>query len=828
MTWSDDPELQEMFVGEVAERSAILANGARTLRNGDMTPQIAGELLREGHTIKGTGRVMGYDHVATAGEMLEMIWRWIQRGDITPLPIFGRILEGLSNSLPGALTDPGQLDEAMAAVLEYFEGEELPDELPRPPSAAPMPDKKADLEVVDDEPESGGEGSGAEEPASEASQKEESNDDETVEDDAEEEPDPAASEEQEDDSEEGESEPKTAGDEPEPEPSEEKAKSEPSVPTTEQPPSPPSLKSSSPPEEQTASVIEFPTPEGGVAVAEKPSPGPRGEGEVDEALADLGGLIASVQDWAAEEIINVNAGRLYGLVNHLVTMRIDVDALKAQLGELGNDVAADPFFAERVAAIEQAVDPIAEFAESLETEGLQLASVPLTEITGTLPQLVSYLAKKTGNEVRLDIRGDDILIDRQVVDMLDDAVRQLVVNGVVHGIEDAATRVGVEKTGAGVISVVASEEDTSLKLVVTDDGRGIDWNRIRDKAITDGLIDGDAELAPDRMRALLYQDGFSTLEEVGELAGDGMGLGLVRDAVEALNGSFRVESVPHKRTSVTITVPVHRAMQRALLVVSGAFTWGIPAAAVEEVIPMSAAAITVTDDATVIRWDEQEVPFGSFADVVGFTTSRLPTQVVVVSSSVGQVALAVEGVLGTRQVAAKELGALLAGSETVIGAALLGGDEVALVVDTASLVERQRRLAADGPSFSSPRVLIVDDSLGVQQVVSSALATSGFMTSVAGSVADALGSLQSESFDALVVDFSMPRADGVALVHMVRQRHANTPIVMLSGVADEADVERAKQAGVDAFFDKSDFREGGLAEKLHELIAERREEEQTA
>ena len=812
-----------MFVGEVAERSAILANGARTLRKGDMTPQIAGELLREGHTIKGTGRVMGYDHVATAGEMLEMIWRWIQRGDITPLPIFGRILEGLSDSLPGALTDPAQLDEAMAAVLDYFEGEDLPEELPQPASAAPNPVEKG-LEVVDDEPEVGGEESEAAEPAPEASQQDESND----EDDAEDERDPDASKEQEDESDEEKPEPEAAKNKPEPEASIEEPGSEASEPMAEQPPPPPPLKSGSPPKEQTASVIEFPTPEGGVALAERPDSNPREEGEVDDALADLGGLIASVQDWAAEEIINVNAGRLYGLVNHLVTLRMDLDALKVQLGDLGNDVAADPFFSERVAAIEQAVDPIAEFAESLETEGLQLASVPLSEITGTLPQLVSYLAKKTGNEVRLDIRGDNILIDRQVLDLLDDAVRQLVVNGVVHGIEDAATRVGVEKTSTGVISVVATEEDTSLKLVVSDDGRGIDWNRIRDKAITDGLIDGDAELAPDRMRALLYQDGFSTLEEVGELAGDGMGMSLVRDAVEALNGSFRVESVPHKRTSVTITVPLHRAMQRVLLVVSGPFTWGIPAAAVEEVIPMSAAAITVTDDATVIRWDEQDVPFGSFSDVVGFTTSRLPTQVVVVSSAVGQVALAVEQVLGTRQVASKELGALLAGSETVIGAALLGGDEVALVVDTAILVERQRRLAADGPSFSSPRVLIVDDSLGVQQVVSSALATSGFMTSVASSVADALGSLQSEQFDALVVDFSMPRAEGVALVHMVRQRHANTPIVMLSGVADEADVERAKQAGVDAFFDKSDFREGGLAEKLHALIAERREAEQTA
>jgi chemotaxis protein histidine kinase CheA len=467
-------------------------------------------------------------------------------------------------------------------------------------------------------------------------------------------------------------------------------------------------------------------------------------------------------------------------------------------------------------------------AESIETEALELASVPVRDMTTTLPQLVSYLAKKTGNDVRLEVEGEDLLIDRQVLDMLDDAVRQLVVNGVVHGIEDAETRLGVEKAATGVIRVNAEQEESNLKLVVTDDGRGIDWKMIKNKAIEKGLIDSDSDMAPDRMRSLLYHDGFSTLEEVGELAGDGMGMTLVRDAVEALNGSFRVESVPHKRTSVTITVPMHRAMQKALLVVSGQFTWGIPEVAVEEVIPMSAAAISVTDDATIIKWDDKDIPFASFSDVVGFTTSRLPTQVVVVSSSVGQVALAVEDVRGTRQVAAKELGALLAGSETVTGAALLGGDEIALLVDTASLTERQRRLAAEGPTFASPRILIVDDSLGVQQVVSSALATSGFMTSVAGSVADALGALQNEVFDALVVDFSMPRADGVALVHMVRQRHANTPIVMLSGVADEADIERAKQAGVDAFFDKSDFREGGLAEKLHELVAERREAEQTA
>ena len=794
MTFGNDPELQEMFASEVAERSARLADGARALHKGEVTPQMAGDLMREGHTIKGTGKVMGYDRVAAAGEMLEMIWRWIQHGDITPAPIFGRILEGLSASLNVALTDPDELDTAIAAVRDYFEGEELPEPLPVfDPDAA---EERAPLELVDTDTStseatdeatseaSAEEAASIEEPGEEtpkpedSADAEDSNEDSNEDSDEEEEPEDSTDEDDEDDEDEDE--------ETEPE----------------------------------AAVIEFPLPEGDGDQAPK--------GEFEEALSDLGGLIASVQDWAAEEIVTIKAGRLYGMVNHLVTLRMDVDALKAQLEELKQAVAADPFFSERVGAIEDAVDPIGELAESIETEGLNLASVPLSDITSTLPQLVSYLAKKTGNPVKLEVSGENLLIDRQVLDVLDDAVRQLVVNGIVHGIEDADTRLGVEKPGSGTISVSASQEDTNLKLVVIDDGRGIDWKLIKNKAIEKGLIDEDADMASDRMRALLYHDGFSTLDDVGELAGDGMGMTLVREAVEQLNGSFKVESVPHRRTCVTITVPMHRAMQRALLVISGKFTWGIPEAAVEEVIPMGAAAINVTDEATVIKWDGKDVPFAAFADIVGFTTNRLPTQVVVVTSAVGQVALAVEEVIGTRQVAAKELGALLAGSETVTGAALLGGDEVALMVDTASLTERQRRLAAEGPSFSSPRVLIVDDSLGVQQVVSSALATSGFMTSVAGSVADALGSLQNEIFDALVVDFSMPRADGVALVHMVRQRHANTPIVMLSGVADANDVERARQAGVDAFFDKSDFREGGLAEKLHELISERRAAEQTA
>jgi chemotaxis protein histidine kinase CheA len=415
-----------------------------------------------------------------------------------------------------------------------------------------------------------------------------------------------------------------------------------------------------------------------------------------------------------------------------------------------------------------------------------------------------------------------------VLERLGDAIRQLVVNAAVHGIEDPDTRLGAGKPGTGVIRIEAHKSDVNLEVTVVDDGRGIDWHAIANKGSALGILEEEAELSPESLRALLYRSGFSTREAQDELSGDGEGLAVVREAMEEMNGTLTLQSTPGAQTAISMTVPSHRAMQKALLVVAGGIVWGIPETSVMEVIDMSTAVIAVTDEATVLEREDGDVPFASFADLMGLVAVGVPSSVVVAASSVGPIALGVESVKNTRRVAAKELGAVLSDADAVTGAALLGGDEVVLLVDTTRLAERQHEIAADGPGFSPARVLIVDDSRGVQQVVSSALATSGFNTAVAGSVADALGELQSGSFDALVVDFSMPRADGVALAHMVRQRHGDLPIVMLSGIADGEDIDRAREAGVDAFFGKSDFREGGLAETLRELIAARRQREQTA
>jgi CheY-like chemotaxis protein len=195
----------------------------------------------------------------------------------------------------------------------------------------------------------------------------------------------------------------------------------------------------------------------------------------------------------------------------------------------------------------------------------------------------------------------------------------------------------------------------------------------------------------------------------------------------------------------------------------------------------------------------------------------MPSQLLVIQSPTGLVALAVDEVLDTHEVATKDLGPLLSGSSVVSGVALLGGDETVMLVDAGRIAERMRSVEAvsEGPVHT---VLVVDDSQGVRQVVSGVLAAHGFSTVAAGSVSDALAALSRNDVDALVVDFSMPRADGVALVHMVRQRYGVIPIVMLSGVASDEDRSRAERAGVDAFFDKADFAKGALVETLRDLI----------
>jgi chemotaxis protein histidine kinase CheA len=536
-------------------------------------------------------------------------------------------------------------------------------------------------------------------------------------------------------------------------------------------------------------------------------------------IGNLGGLLASTDTFAASETTGVDVAKLYRLINRVAELRLDAEALSSTNEALRLAATSSPT---EVAALatrwEAAVADIIRAVTEIQGQAVSLVAVPLATVTSTVPGLVRFLAKKTGREVRLEVVDDHIELDLQVLENLGNAFRNLIVNAVEHGIENPEDRTAAGKPATGTLRIEAAVEDGRLNLSVSDDGRGLDWDALKEVAVARKLLREGQDVSEEQLRALLFETGISTSPSHSELSGSGQGFNTVARLVRDLRGSVRLETLPGKGTTVTLTVPAFQSLQRALIVEAAGRRWGIAEPAVlDRFSIIDADRINVAGSQEVV-WGDGMLPIGSFARAAGLPDTDPHRDVVVLATRSGPAALAVSGIVGVREVATKSLGPLVSGTDLITGAALLGGGELALMLDAEALGAASQQTRTSLVPDVSQRVLVVDDSPGVRQVVAGALTAGGFETVVAGSADEALAIVAGGDVDAIVVDYSMPGSDGIALVESVRARSRSLPIVMMSAVAERADQDRAHAAGVDAYFDKSDFREGALVSTLHSLL----------
>ncbi len=783
-----------MFLEELEERVARLVEGGQAMQQGQVDSELSGTMLREGHTIKGTARVMGYEAISRAGWLIEQLWRGIQHGDIDPYPNLGRAIEALAATLPAAAkADPDagtpELAEAIAQLNRVSgvggDDDPAPPSPPAPP-VPPAPPNPPPPPPSGPPPAPEGSAGGATGPSDAVGVPEDR-------------ATPAAEEAAAADEVDDESEGATVV----PLPGAFEAVRAPEIPIVAgEPPEP----------EPVSAATTEPVPTAGIEIDVDTDEAGEWGGSATVSGPDLGGLLGALETWATGQTMMVSAGRLYRLINYVAGVRIELQALAKRLGAAATDDVTEEY----VGGVRKDIETIADTTVELEADALGLAAVPVKEMTNTLPQLVRYLSKKLGKEVRFEVIGDEELaLDRQVLDIVSDPIRQLIVNALYHGIEMPADREAAGKPATGLVSLTMAVKNHKLEIIVSDDGSGVNWPSVRLSAVEQGYYEAGEPSDPEKLQPILFFPGFSTAPD-GELGTVGSGLSNVADAVESLYGRIRLDSAENG-TTVTVVVPTTRDLQRVLIVDAGNMKWGIPEAAIDEVVPVAGAKITIGGGGRrTLRIGDQDHRVVSLADLVGATDPRPETKFVRLAHRIGCAAVGVQRVLGVREVAAKELGPLLAGPSHITGAALLGGGDVVLLLDAGALVQRSQDVPQ--PLTPGARVLVVDDSQGARAVVSGALASSGFTTSVAGSAAEALEVLGEQEVDALVVDFSMPNEDGVELVHQVRERYAGLPIIMLSGVATPEDQERAVNAGVDAFFDKADFREGALAEALRNTL----------
>ena len=526
---------------------------------------------------------------------------------------------------------------------------------------------------------------------------------------------------------------------------------------------------------------------------------------------NLGGLVAELEVALDGETTRVDSARLYALINEVVEMRLDAQAMVSAASaialEVNHALPASGLNA-KTRNLESAAERFHSVLQSLEEKALVLPSVPFGEVTSTFEQLVRFLSRRLNKDVTLRVVGDDLLVDRQLVDRLREPLRHLVVNAVDHGVEPAKDRIAAGKPPTGSIVVEVTKIDHHIQVSVSDDGRGIDWDAVVAAARDCGLLDSESP-SPASMQAFLFAPGFTTVQQTDDVSGDGSGLAMAAELVESLNGGIAVGSTPGDGTTVRLTLPSSLALQGVLVVEAGGHQWGIPLAAVDTTV------MVVGESRDGVRYRNSDLPIVPLAHALGLAVSGEPEEVVVLTARGGLHAFSVASVLGRRQVAIKDLGPVLGGTNILGGAAVLGGGQAIGIIDPSALTAP---IAKQMPPDGLPRLLVVDDSRGARQLVAAALGSAGFDVTAAGDAAEAIVALDKGHFDAVVCDFSMPGHTGVELVGLLRQRLPLLPVVMVSAVATPEDQSAAYAAGVNAYLDKSDFREGVLAATLRSLL----------
>lgn len=329
-----------------------------------------------------------------------------------------------------------------------------------------------------------------------------------------------------------------------------------------------------------------------------------------------------------------------------------------------------------------------------------LRMVPVSTLFGRFRRLIHDLAIETGKTIELVTEGESTEVDKTVIERLFDPLVHIIRNSCDHGLEKPEDRVAAGKSASGVIRLSAHQAGGEVLITITDDGRGIDVERVRAKAEANGLLQPGQVVSEDELLGLIFHPGFSTAAQVTNLSGRGVGMDVVKRTIESLRGSIVVKSVSGQGSTITLRIPLTLAIIEGLLVRVGEGSYVIPLAAVEECLELSLEEDLRSRGRSIITLRERLVPFLRLRDL--FDTGTKPDtyqKIVVVGTGQERVGLVVDQIIGNHQTVIKAMSPLHRGVAAFAGATILGDGSVALILDIAQLIamsqpREERRLAA--------------------------------------------------------------------------------------------------------------------------------------
>jgi chemosensory pili system protein ChpA (sensor histidine kinase/response regulator) len=477
-------------------------------------------------------------------------------------------------------------------------------------------------------------------------------------------------------------------------------------------------------------------------------------------------------------------------------------------------------------------------------EGLmRTRMVPFDSMVPSLRRTVRQAAQELGKRAQLKVEGAQGEMDRNLLERMKAPFEHMLRNALAHGIESPQQRLAANKPLDGTVTIRVSRESTEVVLRISDDGAGMDRDAIRRKAISLGLLNPEANLSDRDLYGFILEAGFSTAEQVTQLAGRGVGMDVVHSEIKQLGGSLVIDSIPGTGTTFTIRLPFTLAVTQAILVKLGESTYAVPMSSVQGVVRIALEDYSrrLGSGDPTYAYAGEDFKIYELSQLLGVPQGRVidETQLPLLMTRTGdqRAAVRIDAVVGSREIVVKSVGPQISSVPGIFGATIMGDGSVIMILDLAPLVRRVASLRASVAAGEAPDVaeivqvpvlpevrrktmiMVVDDSITMRKVTTRVLERAEMDVITAKDGLDAVEKLQDSVPDLMLLDIEMPRMDGYELATYMRNdaRLKKVPIIMVTSRTGEKHRQRALEIGVERYLGKP-YQEADLLRQVQETL----------
>ena len=521
----------------------------------------------------------------------------------------------------------------------------------------------------------------------------------------------------------------------------------------------------------------------------------------------------------------------------LLAVGTAVDAAASTLDEARREAGrCRQVLAARIAEFEDHAAAAEDLNSRLYREVIASRMRPFADGAHGFPRLARDMARTLGKHVKLEVLGQSTEVDRDILEKLEAPLTHMVRNAIDHGLENPTERQAAGKAEAGSVRVEARHRAGTLAITVTDDGRGIDPEKLRRKVVDRGLVTPEmaADLSEAELMEFLFLPGFSTAAAVSEFSGRGVGLDVVQDMVRTVGGTLRLTSKPGRGTTFHLQLPITLSVVRAVLVVVGGEPYAFPHNRIDRLLRVPQKDILSLEGRQYLSIDGQNVGLvfaTQLLDVPAGPSLEGPLAVILVGETSGHYGLVVDSFIGEQDLVVRPLDARLGKVPNISAAAILDDGAPVLIVDVEDLIRSADGFIQAGSLLRSrppeaangsvrKRILVVDDSATVREVERQLLRGLGHDVTLANDGQDGWNQLRAGRFDLVVTDVDMPRMNGLEFVRLIRAepRFRALPVLVISYKDRDADRRLGIDLGADQYLTKNSLQDGSFERAVQALI----------